>query len=650
MSLLPRHVSRRCWRYGQYAAVAGMVFLLVSLYNSNSSSLNVLQQDEELAKKVVSSSGETIDKNIITNSNDLKIVLEKQKKKMSLTASFSFDLYDDSGKEQDGFDPFIKFRDLPKKDWHDYEQMAADGKRTGPGEQGSPVALPSDAETKKKQDAIYRVNGFDGMASDLILFNRSLKDIRHVGCMKKRYVSKLPPVAVVVPFHNEHWSTLLRTVHTVIDRSPMEVLYEIVLVDDFSSKEFLKQQLDDYLKSTFRKDFVRVVRTTKREGLIRAREIGAKAVSEAAKIIVVLDSHSEPQYNWIPPLVEPIALDYRTVVCPYVDVIDCDTFEYRAQDEGGRGSFDWEFSYKRLPLREKDKLDPTEPFPSPVMAGGYFAMSKKWFWELGGYDEGLDIWGGEQYELSFKVWQCHGKMIDAPCSRVGHIYRCKHTPFPNPGVGDFISRNFKRVAEVWMDEFKDVLYKRKPHIKDVDAGDMSKQLEVRQRLKCKPFSWFIKEVMPDQERFYPAVEPADGAMGELRNLAANKCVDTQFRGKDERFELRKCIKDDANSGGEQTLRYSWWKDIRPKDRSMCFDVSTSVDHAPIVLYPCHGMQGNQEWKYRFDSQQLHHPISNLCLDCDADRGELFMSSCNQHARSQKWNWLGLNKTIVETWK
>jgi len=41
--------------------------------------------------------------------------------------------------------------------------------------------------------------------------------------------------------------------------------------------------------------------------------------------------------------------------------------------------------------------------------------------------------------IDLQLWQCGGKMVDAPCSRVGHIYR-KFAPFPNPGIGDFVGK------------------------------------------------------------------------------------------------------------------------------------------------------------------------------------------------------------------
>lgn len=37
-------------------------------------------------------------------------------------------------------------------------------------------------------------------------------------------------------------------------------------------------------------------------------------------------------------------------------------------------------------------------------------------------------------------------MHDSPCSRIGHIY--KSNPFPDPRGYDYVSKNFKRVAEV----------------------------------------------------------------------------------------------------------------------------------------------------------------------------------------------------------
>uniref|UniRef100_A0A914BYD2 Polypeptide N-acetylgalactosaminyltransferase n=1 Tax=Acrobeloides nanus TaxID=290746 RepID=A0A914BYD2_9BILA len=547
---------------------------------------------------------------------------------------------------RDGEDPFIaEYRNLPKKDWHDYEAIKADEARSGPGEHGAPVAVPKDEKTKKLQDELYRANGYDAYVSDQIALNRSIKDIRHKGCRDIKYIEKLPSVAVIFPFHNEHNSTLLRSVYSVINRSPPGVVKEVILVDDASTKEALKAPLEEFLKTHKLDHIAKVVRTSKREGLIRARQIGAQAAH--SDILIFLDAHSEANYNWLPPLIEPIALNYRTVVCPFVDVIDCDTFELRPQDEGARGSFDWEFNYKRLPITDEDQKNPTRPFKSPVMAGGYFAISSKWFWELGGYDEGLDIWGGEQYELSFKVWQCHGQMVDAPCSRVGHIYRCKYIPFPNPGVGDFISRNYKRVAEVWMDEYKEHLYKRRPVMRNTDTRDLSKQKAVRERLNCKSFDWFMKEIAFDQDRFYPAVEPPDSANGELRNVAAGKCVDTQFKGTGERFELRKCISQDPSGGGEQNMRMSFWEDVRPMGRTMCFDVSTSVKQAPVVLFACHGMKGNQLFKYRLGTKQLYHPVSNQCLDCDPERGEIFMTQCDATKSSQKWTWATLNEKVVE---
>lgn len=312
-----------------------------------------------------------------------------------------------------------------KKDWHDYETIKVEAQRNGPGEQGQPVYVTKDEEELNRK--IFEENKHNGLVSDKIARDRAIPDTRPDECRQRLYLKDLPSVSVVIPFHNEILSTLTRTIHSIFTRSPPELLREVILVNDHSDKEYCYGPLEDYIKEHFDVTKISILVMPVRSGLMWARLAGARASS--GDVIVFMDCHTEANVNWLPPLIEPIAQNYRTCVCPYIDVINAKTYEYTGLTHGTRGVFNWQFYYQFLPLREGDQKSESEPFKSPVMMGCVFAISAKFFWELGGYDTGLDIWGGEQYELSFKVWLCGGEQLDAPCSRVGHLYRPR--PFAN---------------------------------------------------------------------------------------------------------------------------------------------------------------------------------------------------------------------------
>ena len=90
-------------------------------------------------------------------------------------------------------------------------------------------------------------------------------------------------------------------------------------------------------------------------------------------------------------------------------------------------------------------------------------------------------------------------------------------------------RNYKRVIEVWFDdEYKEFFYTREPLARLIDHGDISEQLAMKERMKCKSFDWFMNEIAYDVFDKYPKLPP-NKFWGELKNEGSKTCIDTMGR-------------------------------------------------------------------------------------------------------------------------
>lgn len=171
-------------------------------------------------------------------------------------------------------------------------------------------------------DETYKLNESLSRTIDL---DRLPADLRPAECKKLEYnIDTLPTVSIIFPIYNEALSMLLRAVHSIINNTPQRLLLDVILVDDDSKNENLKEPLDRYIALLPAK--VRILRNEQREGLIRSRMRGA-AIARG-EVLMFQDAHTEFSKGWAEATLSYIQKHPNAIVQPVVEELQVNSISW----------------------------------------------------------------------------------------------------------------------------------------------------------------------------------------------------------------------------------------------------------------------------------------------------------------------------------
>jgi glycosyltransferase involved in cell wall biosynthesis len=392
------------------------------------------------------------------------------------------------------------------------------------------------------------------------------------------FPTPLSQVAVIITAREEPAEYVQRTVQSIIAHTPETVLGEIIVIDD-ASTDRVELAINNFGPK------VRHVRNDERQGVARSRNLGARtAVSD---VLVFLDAHCAPQDGWLAPLLRIIAGDreHRFAV-PMLPPLDTDAWGIEGTEVPSKMMIDWSLKLEWF----EDYTDDV-----PVLSGGVLAVARETWFSFGELDPQFEEWGGENLELSFRVWLCGGEIRLARESIIGHAYR---EELPYEVDARAVDRNYVRVVETWMDDYGAKVYSSglpREHV-DVEA-----RLALRQRLKCNAFSSWVhrfNSILVLRKMVVPSVF-------EIRTANGRACLTA---GDDSHLFAVPC-----KGLPEQRWTYVYGDHMRNVAFNTCIDAASAAYQRPL-LYRCLERNRNQQWVQRASRIAWGH----LCLTRGVD--------------------------------
>lgn len=120
-----------------------------------------------------------------------------------------------------------------------------------------------------------------------------------------------------------------------------------------------------------------------------------------------MDGHIECNLGWLQPLLARIANDRSVIAVPLIDTISAADMSYQYGKKITVSGFRWTLIYNWIPVPERELIrthyDVTAAINTPTMIGCAFSIDREFFFEIGSFDDGMNIWGSENMEISLRV-------------------------------------------------------------------------------------------------------------------------------------------------------------------------------------------------------------------------------------------------------
>ncbi|MED1624522.1 glycosyltransferase family 2 protein [Bacillus pseudomycoides] len=289
---------------------------------------------------------------------------------------------------------------------------------------------------------------------------------------------RAPFISLIFPVKNEG-NNVLNTIESVL-RIKTCYEFEIIVVDDGSIDGCCH-----FISSHKSVDRIKLL-MTEGIGLAKAKNFGAE--QSRGDYLIFCDAHLFFEDFWIERVLEPILIGQAHGTTPGIASTNSIHIVGYGQTLDGNLSVKWNKWH-------------ANPFPSAILPGGCFCISRKVFLDIGGFDNKFKVWGYEDIEISLKMWLFGYKCYAQPRVRILHLFR--NSP-PYHLTLQHVYYNLLRMAYLHFSEEK--IKKCKKLIKTSDsleieslvlAENVIDQREIYFARRKHDDNWFFKEFKID---------------------------------------------------------------------------------------------------------------------------------------------------------